>query len=115
MEQIKSICHELKAAKLAPLVENPPVPKVAKLWHKASKKPIPANIKSTNCTRVRPKYMNHKIFAVSVIFAVTFPLLGPVVSLLMRRKPPTPKSGKRATVKATIPMPPSQCIWHLHK
>ena len=105
---------ELKAPTLAPRVEKPPVPSVAKVWQRASKKPIPAKSKRTNCKHVSPKYINHNILAVWVIFAVTLPLLGPVVSLLIRRKPPTPKRGKRATVKATIPIPPSQCIWHLH-
>ena len=37
---------------------------------------------------------------------------GPVVSALISLNPPTPKIGIKATVRTTIPIPPSQCIWH---
>ena len=59
--------------------------------------------------------MNHNSFAVVVIFGVNLPFSGPVVSALISWKPPTPKIGSSATVSITIPMPPIQCIWHLHK
>ena len=38
------------------------------------------------------------------------PFSGPVVSAFISWKPPTPRSGIRATVKAIIPIPPSQWV-----
>src|SRR5574344_890467 len=59
--------------------------------------------------------MNHNTFAVVAIFGVNLPFSGPVVSAWMSWKPPTPNSGRSATVSATIPMPPSQWDWQRHR
>ena len=56
--------------------------------------------------------MNQSVFAVSAMRDVSFALSGPVVSALMRRKPPMPRSGISATASAITPKPPSQCVSH---
>ena len=55
--------------------------------------------------------MNQRIFAVPAMRVVSLPFSGPVVSALIRRKPPTPKTGTRAMARAMTPMPPSQWVW----
>ena len=54
--------------------------------------------------------MNQSVFAVLATRDVSFALSGPVVSALMRRNPPTPRSGISATASAITPRPPSQCV-----
>ena len=56
--------------------------------------------------------MNHSVFAVLAMSDVSFALSGPVVSALMRRNPPTPRSGISATASAITPRPPNQCVSH---
>ena len=54
--------------------------------------------------------MNQSVFAVLAMREVSLALSGPVVSALMRRNPPMPRSGISATASAITPNPPNQCV-----
>ena len=107
MIQTASISALLKNPILSSCVENPPPATVLKLCAIESKKLIPERKYKAAQATVRPTYIFHKAFALSVIFGVSLWLLWlPGSSILYSWPPPIPKAGITATAKTINPIPP---------
>ena len=76
---------------------------------------MPKILKSKVSIKVTLKYINHNLFAVSVILGCNLSALGPGASAEKSCIPPIPKSGKIAMASTIIPIPPIQCVILLQK
>ncbi len=99
-----------KAATLSVRVEKPPVPRVEKVWHAASKALMPAARSRAYSASDRPAYTFQSASAVSAMRGASFSDRAPENSALYSAIPPAPIRGSTAMVRSTTPMPPSQCV-----
>src|SRR2546425_1289384 len=105
-----STAGELKKPKLASCDENPPRLKVENEWTTASNQVMPTVLNTKAQASVMIAYTSHRPLAVSVMRGVSLLcFIGPGVSALMIWLPPTPSSGRIATARTMMPMPPSHC------
>ena len=71
---------------------------------------MPASHSKSVSTKVKPTYINHNRFAVSVILGCNLSLLGPGASAVNNCIPPIPNNGNIAIARTMIPIPPIQCV-----
>jgi hypothetical protein len=110
------------------LVEKPPVERVVKEWHTASKRfslqctPTVTGTHQENraintpiCTRVRSAYKRQSTMLVSVILGRRPSAEWPGTSVRNMCFPDTPRLGNTAMNNTTMPIPPNHWIRDLHK
>ena len=100
----------MNAAILSCLVEKPPVAIVDIEWHKASNLPIPARYIATAAINVSPMYIVSIQRAVTEMRGCNLARMGPTDSAAKRLMSLKPNIGNTATVKNTIPKPPTQWV-----
>ena len=92
------------------LIEKPPVPAVPSAWMTESYTGIPDMISKIIWSTVMAEYITYSIFTVCPIFGTSFPGAGPGLSATSICTVFAFTDGSIASISASTPIPPTQCV-----